>query len=744
MYFTYRENNRVFQDFGLWSAGSVTVTGLGDPERVQTVRVTYGTLQAMGVQPRLGRWFSEADDAPASSETVILTYGYWQRHLGGDDSALGRTITIDSQPRMIIGVMPQTFRFVNGDAELILPQRFDRNQANLGRFNYQGIARLKFGLTLEQAKSDVERMLPIWLDGWPSPPGLDRQIFVDARLAPRLQTLKQSVVGDVGGVLWVLMGAVGVLLLIACANVANLLLVRAENRHRELAIRAALGAGWGQIARSMLVESLLLALLGGTLGLGLAYLGLRLVAVIAPTGNLPLPRLADIAIDPGVLVFTFAISLLTGMLFGLAPVLKHRKPRFGTALRAGGRSLSGNRERHRARNALVVTQVALALVLLIGSGLMIRTFQALRNVQPGFRDPASLQIFRIVIPEGQVKEPEEVLAMEKEILDKIIAIPGTQSAAFGSAAPMEGSNNWMDAVFTEDRESGQLAPIRSFRFTTPGYFPTLGTPLVSGRDFTWTDINDHRNVAILSENLARELWGGSEAALGKRVRENSMAPWREIVGVVGDVYDRGVHQEAPKTVYWPIFDVSLGGINPSGRSAIFLIRSDRAGTESLTGEIRQAVWSVNDSLPLLSLRTLNDVYRESMGWTSFTLVILAIAAVTALLLGLVGIYGVISYSVAQRTHEIGIRGALGATRSGILCLVMAQGLRLTIVGLLLGLILSLAVSRVLSSLLFGVTATDAATFSIVALLLAGTAAVASYLPARRAARVDPMIALRSE
>jgi predicted permease len=747
MYFTYRENNRVFQDFGLWLAGSATITGLGDPERVQVVRVTYGTLQALGVQPTLGRWFSEADDTPATPETVILTYGYWQRHFGGEGSAIGRIIIVDSRPRTIIGVMPQTFRFefAADVVELILPLRLDRSQANLGRFNYPGIARLRSGVTLVHANSDVARMLTIWMDSWPSPPGLrlDRQTFIDAGLAPRLLTLKQSVVGDVGGVLWVLMGAVGVVLLIACANVANLLLVRAENRHRELAIRTALGAGWSRIARSLLVESLLLAMLGGMLGLALAYGGLRMLAAIAPAGTRPLPRLNDIAIDPVVLGFTFAISVFTGILFGLAPVLKHRTPRFEMALRGSARNLGSNREHHRSRNALVVTQVALALMLLIGSGLLIRTFQTLRNVQPGFRDPASLQMFRIVIPEAQVKEAEEVLRVQKDILDRLVEIQGVQLAVFGSAAPMEGSNNWIDALLTEDETplSGQL---RSFRFAAPRYFETLGTPLVAGRDFTWVDIQDHRNVAILSENLARELWRRPEAALGKRVRENSNSPWRDVIGVVGDVYDRGVHQEAPKTVYWPVFDLNLWGINPSGRSAMFLIRSERAGTESFTGEIRQAVWSVNDSLPLLSLRTLDEVYRESMGWTSFTLVMLAIAALMALLLGLVGIYGVISFSVAQRTHEIGIRGALGATRSDILRLVMSQGLRLVIFGLALGTTLSLAVSQVLSSFLFGVTATDPLTFTAVVLLLAVIASVASYIPARRATRVDPMIALRSE
>jgi predicted permease len=345
------------------------------------------------------------------------------------------------------------------------------------------------------------------------------------------------------------MGTIGLVLLIACANVANLLLVRAEGRQQELAIRAALGAGWARIAREMLFESLTLGVLGGAIGLGLAYAALR---VLVARGPATLPRLKDIGVDPLVLAFTLAASLLAGLLFGLIPILKYAGPHLATALRAGGRSLSSSRERHRARNTLVVVQVALALVLLIGSGLMIRTFQALRNVHPGFTRPEQLQLLRVSIPEAQVKEPDQVIRMQQAMLDKLAAIPGVASVALSSSAPLEGFNS-NDVLFAEDKvyATGQIPPIRRYRFVAPGFFQTTGTPLIAGRDFTWTDLYEKRHVAMVSENLAREMWGNPSAALGKRIREGAADPWREIVGVVGDVYDNGPSQKPPSFAYWP-------------------------------------------------------------------------------------------------------------------------------------------------------------------------------------------------
>jgi putative ABC transport system permease protein len=742
MYFTYREENHTFQNIGLWNGGGASVTGLAEPEQPRALTVTYGLLDALAVPPKLGRWFSQADDTPGSPETVILTYGYWQKRFAGNASVIGRTLTIDSRPHTVIGVMPETFEFRN-DPSLILPMRFDRNKIFLGNFSYQGIARLKPGVTIEQANADLSRMLGIWMYAWPTPPGFSRDLFQNARFGPKIQPLKLEVVGDIGPVLWVLMGTIGLVLLIACANVANLLLVRAEGRQQELAIRAALGAGWGSIAREMLLESITLSVVGGALGLGLAYGALRVLVAKGPTS---LPRLSEIAIDPVALAFTLGVALLTGVLFGLIPVFKYAGPNLATALRGGGRSLSAGRERHRARNTLVVVQVALALVLLVGSGLMLRTFQALRNVQPGFTHPEEIQLMHVFIPEEQVKEPERVMRMEQAMLDKLAAIPGVTSVAVASSAPIEGFNN-SDLLYAEDKTYavGQIPPIRRFRTITPGYLKTVGTPLIAGRDFTWTDAYDKRLVAMVSENLASEMWGSASAALGKRIRPAPGDPWREIVGVVGDVYDDGVSVKPPAIAYWPAIVDKFEGQGASAmRGGAFVIRSTRAGTESFLNETRQAIWSQNSNLPVFLVRTLKDVYDQSLARTSFTLVMLAIAGAMALILGVVGIYGVIAYAVSQRTREIGIRMALGAQPAGLQRMFVRHGLLLAGIGAGIGLAAAVGLTRLMSSLLFGVNALDPMTYAAVAFVLIGAAALASYFPSRRATAVDPVEALRAE
>jgi predicted permease len=747
MYFTYREENRTLQQFGVWSSGGASVTGVAEPEQPRALFVTYGVLDAVGVKPLLGRWFSQEDDTPGSAETVMLTYGYWQRRFGGDRSIVGRTLTIDSRPRTVIGVMPEEFRFQR-DPELILPQRFERHTQFLGGFGYQGIARLKPGVTIEQANADVARLLGVWLSAWPPNPGIDRRVFQDARLGPRLHSLKQDIVGDIGTTLWVVMGTLGLVLLIACANVANLLLVRAEARQQELAIRAALGASRGRIARALLVESITLGLLGGAAGLGLAYAALQILIANGPD---TLPRLRDIGIDPVALSFTVGVSLFSGAFFGAVPILKYAGPRFATALRAVGRTFSDGRERHRARNTLVVMQVALALVLLIGSGLMIRTFHQLRSVHPGFTQPEEIQILHAMTPAAIAVEPERVMRMQHEILDRLAAIPGVTSVGFASRAPLEsflgGAGN---PVYAEDKTfaQGQVPPIRQIRRIAPGYFKTMGTRVIAGRDFGWTDLYEKRRVAIVSENLAREWWGAPGAALGKRIREAGAAdPWREIVGVVEDVYDNGVHVKPPEFAYWPaLMDRYIWG-GPNGfavGSGMFAIRSNRTGTEGLLAEAQQAIWSVNGRQPVFLVTTLEALYDQSMARTSFTLVMLAIAAGMGLALGIVGIYGVIAYVIAQRIREIGVRAALGAQPAGLSRMFVRQGLRLTVIGAALGLVAAAGLTRLMSSLLFGVTALDPVTYTAVSALLIVTGMLASYLPARRAIAVDPVQALRAE
>jgi predicted permease len=561
-------------------------------------------------------------------------------------------------------------------------------------------------------------------------------------MGPTVRPLKRDVVGDIGNLLFVLMGTVGIVLLIACANVANLLLVRAVGRQRELAIRAALGAGRGRIARELLVESLVLGLSGGVLGLTVAYSGLRLLVAMRPAN---LPRLSEISIDPLVVSFLLAISLFSALLFGLIPVIKQTRPRIALAL-GGGRTASQGRERHRSQDALVVVQVALALVLLVGAGLMIRSFQALSNVKPGFTQPETLQTARISIPPTEVADPERVIQMQNEILDKISAIPGVVSAAFVTTLPTDEVQGKNLVSMENKTPAGQVGPILVAKSISPGLFKTQGTPLLAGRDFTWTDIYERRPLAIVAEKMARETWGGIDAALGKRIRIGNIGEWREVIGVVGNVHDEGVNREPSSTIYWRAgLDAGIMGASISvPRSVVFVIRSDRTSTESFLSEIRQAVWSVNSNLPLAQVRTLAEVYDRSMARTSFTLVMLAIAAAMALGLGIIGIYAVLAYSISQRKREIGIRLALGEQPAFVKRRFVRQGLLLASIGVAIGVGVAVPLTRLMSSLLFGTPPLDPLTYVAVAALLAIAAASASYLPARRASAVDPVEVLRAE
>ena len=744
MYFTYADQNRTFQSVGAWAPGTASVTGLTEPEEVRTVLVTDGVFQALGLPPALGRWLNQADQKPGGPQTIMLGYGYWQRRFGGSSSVLGRSIRVDSTTREIVGVMPPSFRLVNMDSDLVLPFAFDRARLSLPGFFLQGIARLKPGVTIAQANADLARLLPVWMDSWPYQG--NPRIYETWRITPALRPLKQEVIGNVSDVLWVVMGTIGIVMLIACANVANLLLVRADARRQELAVRAALGAGWGRIVRELLLESVLLGLMGGVFGLVLAYAGLRFLVALGPA---TLPRLGEISIDPRALAFTAAVSLGSGLLFGLIPALKYAGPRISMALGSAGRTASVSRERHRARNLLVVAQVAMALVLLVSAGLMIRTFQALRTVEPGFTHAEQLQTVRVAIPFQLIPDPERVTRTQNQILDNLAALPGVTSAASVSEMPMENVEGDWDVIVEEGKtiRPGEIPPLRTYKYVSPGYFHTAGTKLLAGRDYTWTDLYDRRLVTIVSENLARELWGSPSAALGKRFRAAVPdTPLREVIGVVQDVRDKGVQEPAPPTVYWPTLmaNLYLAGQPRIERSVTFVVRSERAGTQSFLNQVQQAVWSANSNLALASIQTMQDVYDQSMARTSFTLVMLGIAGVMALVLGIIGIYGVLSYAVSQRRREIGIRLALGAQPSELKTLFVRHGLTLAAIGVAIGLAAAAGLTRLMSSLLFGIQPLDPLTYFAGALVLAMSAALASYLPARRASAVDPVEALKAE
>jgi predicted permease len=743
-YFIYREQGRTFQDIGMYQGDSVSVTGVGEPEQVPALNVTEATLTLLGAQPMLGRLFRHEDDVAGAPETVVLSYGYWRRKFGGAASVVGQTVVVDGKGRQIIGVLPKGFHFLDHeDAALIAPFQWDRNKTHLGNFSYEALARLKPGMTLRQANADVARMLPIVMNSFPAPPGFSIKLFEDAHIGPNVRPLKQDVVGDVGSVLWVLMGSIGMVLLIACANVANLLLVRMEGRKQELALRSALGASWWRIAGELLLESLILGLLGSVVGLALAYGALRVLVATAPAG---LPRISQVGINGPVLLFTLSVALLASLLFGCVPILKYAGARLTTGIREGGRGLSQSKEQHRARNTLVVVQVALALVLLICSGLMIRTFRALTKVNPGFTGPAELQTFRISIPETHVKEADRAIRMEEEILHKLEAIPGVSSVSIGTRLPMNG-DGWHDPILIQGRTyaEGEFPPLRLFKFVSPGFLKTLGTPLVAGRELTWTDTYSKIPVAMISENLAREYWGEPTGALGKRIQVSTKDDWREIIGVVGDVHDDGVNKKPPTSVYWPLLQARFESDDISVRRDVaFIIRTPHAGSEAFLKDAREAVWSVDANLPLAEVHTFEYFYSRSLARTSFTLIMLGVAGSMALLLGVVGIYGVIAYSVSQRTREIGIRMALGAQQPTVTGMFVRHGLLLTGVGVACGLIAAVLLMRLMSSLLFNVKPFDPVTYGAVSIGLVATAWLASYLPSRRAATVDPVEALRAE
>lgn len=746
LYFTDREQNRTLEDMGMYDDDALSITGSGEPERVRGLDVTDGTLPILGVKPALGRLFSRSDDMPNEPRTVLISYGYWQRKFGGNQSVIGRSITADGYTREIIGVLPRGFHFLDvPDPDVVVPMQIDRGKTRLGNFSFRAIGRLKPGVTLEQAKADLARLVPVAIQSFPAPDGFSPTLFQKAQLTPDLHSLKLDVIGTVGSVLWVLMGSIGIVLLVACANVANLLLVRVEGRRQELAIRAALGAGQGRITAGILMESLILGFAGSLIGLALAYGALRVLVAMAPTG---LPRLHEIGIDAPVLLFTLGLALFVSIVIGLLPVMKYARVTLNTGLREGGRALSQSRERHKARKALVVVQVALALVLLICSGLMIRTFRAMMHVSPGFSDPSTLQTFRLYIPETEIPDTQRgrVVRTDEEVMDKLAGIPGVSSVAMGSTVPMDGRGSF-DPVFAQDHiyKEGEIPPIRRFKFIAPGFFKTLGTPLVGGHDLTWTDVYEKRPVAIISESMANEYWRGPADALGKHIRVGNTDDWREVIGVAANTYDDGVNKPPSNAVYWPFLMQNYEGQKETvQRGMTFVIRSPRAGSAAFMREVQRIVWSVDGDLPLADPITVAELYTKSMARTSFTLVMLCVAGGMALLLGIVGIYGVISYAVSQRTREIGIRMALGAQRDALTGMFVRQGLMLTGIGVACGVVAAFGVMRLMSSLLFDVSTKDPWTYAAAIVGVVLISWIACYLPSRRAAAVNPVNALRAE
>lgn len=745
MYFTFSDHNHSFQSMGVWSARKANVTGLAQPEEVHTADVSDGVLQTLGIAPAVGRWFSQVDQDPRGAKTIMLGYGYWQRRFGGDPAVIGRSIQVDSIAREVVGVMPRGFRIVDQDFDVLIPLAPDREHQGLAPFYLNGLARLKPGVTIEKADADLSRLIGVWMDSWSNGPGTNPHYYEIWRITPNLRSLKKQVIGEIGSVLWVVMATVGLVMLIASVNVANLLMVRAESRQQELSIRAALGAGRARITRELLTESLLLGLMGGVLSIGVADEGLRLLKALGPG---ELPRLNEVSLDLYSLLFTLLLSVFCGLLFGSIPALKYARAKASDALSGSSRTTSTGRARNRSRNVLVVAQVAMALVLLVSAVLMIRTFMSLRNVQPGFADTAHVQTMQIAIPEALIHDELMVTRIQNDIADQLAAIPSVTNVGFAAAVPLDKDDaNW-DQILVEGKHYRDHAPpMRLYDYVSPGYFTAMGTHLVAGRDFTWTDIYNLQHKVMVSENFARESWGSAANAVGKRVREFDQNPWEEVIGVVEDVHQHGVDEKTPVIIYWPVFM-----INPymrthpvySRRFVTFAIHSQRAGNEAFLSQVRQAVWKTNPNLPVAGLTTMQENYAQSLARTSFTLVMLGIAGSMALALGIIGIYGVISYAISQRTREIGIRMALGAQKHELKWMFVRSAMVLTLAGIAVGLGAALALTQGMRALLFGISPLDPLTYLAVPVVLGMASALASYLPARRAATVDPAVALRTE
>jgi predicted permease len=740
LFFTYEEHARSLAGIGLWQGLTRTVTGLAEPERVEAMSVTEGLLPVLGLHPVLGRGFTRDDTHSDGFNPVILSDAYWRTRFGADPNILDRSIRVDGEERPIVGILPPGTRIQDRAPDLILPLRFDRETVGVGNWSFSGIARLKPGVTPDQATAELSQLTPLACELYPGIPleELERRGFRTIATP-----LKQAMVGDATSVLWVLFGAVALVLLIAGTNVANLLLVKAESGARDVALRKALGASTERLTRQAITDSLFLGSLGGGVGVFLAYAGVRAFLRMAPPS---LPRIDEIGLAPVVIIFALSVTLLTGMTFGLVSAFRVQRSSLASPLQEGSCGAGDGRGRIRARNVFATTQISLALVLLVGSGLMVRTFLALRSVPPGYQRPEEVVTFRISIPRTEAAVGEEVARAHREILRRIAEIPGVSSASAAASVAMEPWQAWED-LFMEDFPiaEGDPNPLRRLNWITPGHFETLQNPLKVGRSFEWVDVLERRHVAVVSETFAREFWPDPKEAIGKRFRMADYQPWKEIIGVAGDVRTRGVREDPPSIVYFPF---AMEGLWGSGvftqRSLRYVVRTSRHPATDVLPEARRAVGSVNPDLPLSSISTLDQIFARSIAQTSFAMTLLGMAAALAVLLGMVGVYGVISFLVSQRTREMGIRLAMGATPSQVRRMVLKKAGLLASVGVALGIGIALALSQLMASLLFGVRGSDPMTYGIVSISLTGVVLLASYLPARRAAGVGPTEALRRD
>ena len=721
----YRAQNTTFEEFAASFSvpRPINLTGNGEPERLTGAGVTGNYFQVLGVKPLMGRTFMLENEKTGNDQVTVLSYGLWQKRFGGDPNILSKTITLDGKSCAVLGVMPRDFT-VPQTAELWVPMNFDISAGMKQRKAHflRPIGRLKAGVTLAQAQADTDAVARRLEELYPEDKGWN------LRLVP----LREQLVGNTRPTLFILFGAVGFVLLIACANVANLLMVRAAGRQKEIALRTALGAGRFRIVRQMITESVMLALAGGALGTLLAFWGVELLVKLSAGA---IPPTAQIGIDATVLGFTLLVSVVTGMLFGLAPALRTMKLNLSESLKEGGRSGSDGAHRNRTRSVLVVLESAVAVVLLIGAGLLIRSLVQLQAVSPGF-DAQNLLTMRLDLPREKYSTFEKQGKFFEDLEERIGGLPGVEKVGLVSELPLSGQPNDMPyTVEGRPPASSDQAFDDDFRRVNPAYFEAMRIPLLRGRNFTEQEARQSAKVVIISDLLARQTFPNEEP-LGKRLimamGENDAF---EIIGVVGDIRHRGLEVPPAAAMYFPTYEM------PWMNVAIRLKGGDAAG---LAAAVRKEVQTIDPDQPIAAVKTMDVWLEESVAAPRYRTILLALFAMVALLLASTGIYGVMAYSVSQRTHEIGVRMALGARQLDVLKLVVQQGMTLVVIGVALGIVGAIALTRVMASLLFGVTAKDPITFVVVGTLLTLVAFIACYLPARRATKVDPLVALRYE
>ncbi|HEV2801961.1 MAG TPA: ABC transporter permease [Pyrinomonadaceae bacterium] len=731
-YIDWRDQNTVFEGMAAIADQNFNLTGTGDPERIKGRLVSSSLFPLLGVAPQVGRALLPEEDQPGQNRVVVLSHGLWQRRFGGDEKIVGGQLSLNGESYTVVGVMPPHFQFPTREDELWAPIGFTPQEAaNRGRHYLQVFARLKSGVSLEQAQAEISTIAVRLQQQYPQ-----QNSDIGALVTP----LHEQVVGDIKPALLVLLGAVGFVLLIACANVANLLLARAAVRQKEISIRVALGASRLRLVRQFLTESVLLGIVGGVLGLLLSVWGVSLLKAFIPEN---ISQVEAITIDARVLLFTLLVSLLTGLVFGLAPAMQASRLNLNETLKEGGRDSAAGSHGNRIRALLVVTEVAVSLILLIGAGLLINSFLRLRQVDPGFR-PDNLLTMQIVLPTFKYPDHARRTAFYDDLLTRLKNVPGVKMAAVTTNLPLYRQGNSIGISFEgrPDPAPGTgKRPSITTRVVSHDYFQAMGIAMLQGRSFTNEDKTDAPAVAVINETMARRFWP-DEDPTGKRITPallNSAAAddWITVVGVVRDVRQFELVADPKPQMYLSYIQVGFFAPND-------LVVSTDLEPLSLASAVRQTVWAVDKEQPVSKIRTMEEIVSESVARERFSMMLLGIFAALALVLAAVGIYGVMSYSVAQRTREFGIRMALGARRGDVLRLAVGHGLKLVLVGIAIGLGAAFLLTRVMSSLLYGVSATDPVTFIAISLVLVGVSLLASFIPALRATRIDPMEALRYE